>query len=89
VRYFYEGEQKLLLLLCSYDLSFIYRCVNEGCAFIKDERVKIRVSFPSYKLVYEAGCEDVIWGKTNYTGLEEQAEKREQERRRSRWLVSE
>lgn len=61
----------------------IYRCVNEGTAFVKDERAKIRVSFPSYKLVYEGGCEDLIWGtgKSDY-----RAEKRDQERRRSRWL---
>ena len=69
-------------------LSCNYRCVNENTAFVKDERGKIRVSFPSYKLVYEEGCEDVIWGKTDYTGLEGKAEKRKQERRRSRWLVA-
>jgi len=67
---------------------FLQRCVNESTAFVKDEGAKIRISFPSYKLVYEGGSEDVIWGKTDYTGLEEQAEKREQERKRSRWLVS-
>lgn len=71
-----------------YRLSSIYRCVNESTAFVKDERAKIRISFPSYKLVYEGGSEDLIWGKTDYTGLEEQAEKREQDRKRSRWLVS-
>lgn len=62
--------------------------MNENTAFVKDERGKIRVSFPSYKLVYEAGCEDVILGKTDYSGMEGQVEKRKQERRRSRWLVT-
>lgn len=61
--------------------------MNEAAALVKDERTKIRVSFPSYKLVYEEGCEDMIWG-THKPDLVEQAEKREQERRRSHWLVS-
>ena len=60
--------------------EIIYRCVNEGTGFVKDEGVRIRVSFPSYKLVYEEGCEDVIW--SNKCDMGEQAEKREQERRR-------
>ena len=62
--------------------------MNENTAFVKDERGKVRVNFPNYKLVYEAGCEDVILGKTDYSGMEGQVEKRKQERRRSRWLVT-
>ena len=64
--------------------EFIYRCVDEGTAFVKDERTQIRIGFPSYKLVYEAGCEDVILGTS---GTREQAERREEERRKSRWLM--
>ena len=58
--------------------------MDEGTAFVKDERTQIRISFPSYKLVYEAGCEDMILGTS---GMREQAERREEERRRSRWLI--
>lgn len=65
--------------------EFIYRCVNEDVVFVKDERVKIRVSFPSYKLFYEEGCEDLILGRSN-DRMGEQAEKRDQERRRTHWL---
>ena len=64
----------------------IYRCVNENTAFIKDERTKMRVSFPSYKVVYEAGCEDIIFCKTD-SRMGEGAEKRDVERRRCGWLV--
>jgi paired amphipathic helix protein Sin3a len=67
----------------------IYRCLREaaedGTAPVVDDHMRVRVSVPSYKLVYEAGCEDFIW--RNEGGiLETRAMGRDEERRRSRWL---
>ncbi|PPQ77023.1 hypothetical protein CVT25_014839 [Psilocybe cyanescens] len=55
-------------------------------SFIED-RIKIRVSFPKYKLVYEAGCEDIIVTKGG-EDLKARARQREEERRKSHWLCS-
>ncbi|KII93988.1 hypothetical protein PLICRDRAFT_99544 [Plicaturopsis crispa FD-325 SS-3] len=48
----------------------------------------IRISLGTYKLFYERGTEDVLLQATRPTeGLQERVRRREEERRRSRWLL--
>ena len=47
--------------------------------------MKMRISVPTYQLVYEAGCEEMIWhgwGRKEGAALVQQARGREEERRR-------
>ncbi|KDR85669.1 hypothetical protein GALMADRAFT_234672 [Galerina marginata CBS 339.88] len=72
---------------------FLRRCVRvaeEGTAPSVEDRMKIRVSVPTYKLVFEGGCEDMIWHDWGKEGEEMlgRAQVREEERRRSPWLCS-
>jgi len=69
---------------------FIYRCVREAAEDTAiDDHMRVRVSLPSYKLVYEAGCEDFIFHRWRNEGavLETRAKGRDEERRKSRWLL--
>lgn len=69
----------------------IYRCLREGSTapFI-DDHMRVRVSVPSYKLVYEAGCEDFVFHRwrNERVILETRAKGRDEERRKSRWLIT-
>lgn len=49
----------------------------------------IRVSLGTYKLFYEAGSEDFVWQKRgdDHETLTERAKARQEERRKSRWLL--
>ncbi|TFK41885.1 histone deacetylase complex, SIN3 component [Crucibulum laeve] len=61
----------------------------EGTASTIDNYMKIRVNLPSYKLVYEDGCEDFILrrrGKEETEVLKECARARQEDRKRSRWI---
>lgn len=53
------------------------------------KHMKIRVSLPSYKLVYERGSEEVMWrrrGGAEEAELRVRAQGREEERRKSIFL---
>ncbi|KAF8665510.1 hypothetical protein AX16_000524 [Volvariella volvacea WC 439] len=55
-----------------------------------DLGTRIRINVPNYKILYESGTEDVMWRRWNKEEaviLEERARVREEERKRSRWLV--
>ncbi|KAF8910078.1 hypothetical protein CPB84DRAFT_1673093 [Gymnopilus junonius] len=71
---------------------FLRRCLRvaeEGTAPLWEEGMKIRVSFPAYKLVYEEGSEDMVWhdwGKEQ-GDMVSRARLREEERRRCQWLL--
>lgn len=63
---------------------------DEGTASQVEERLKIRISLPTYKLVYEAAGEDIVWHrwqKKDEDEMLERARVREEERRRCRLLV--
>ncbi|KAG5647682.1 hypothetical protein DXG03_008405 [Asterophora parasitica] len=54
------------------------------------QQVQVRVGLPSYKLVYERGTEDVgwrTWSRGEEQKLRQRAQAREEERRRSLYLV--
>lgn len=71
--------------------GIIFRCgrLAEGnTAPNRESTMKIRVDVRTYKLVYEAGGEDVVWrgvGKEEEV-LRERARVREEERRKSQWV---
>ena len=75
----------------------IYRCVqgNEEAAatastVLEDDQLRIRISLPAYKVVYENGCEDVIvrvWSEEEGEMLRQRARARSEDRRKSRWLI--
>ncbi|KAF8167408.1 hypothetical protein B0H34DRAFT_644805 [Crassisporium funariophilum] len=71
---------------------FLRRCVrvaDEGTAPVLEDHMKIRVSVPMYKMVYEGGSEELIWhdwGKQE-VGMRERGRIREEERRRSDWVL--
>lgn len=50
--------------------------------------MRIRIGRPSYKLVYEAGSEDVLWRKETQRSLVDRAGVREEERSRCRLLCA-
>ncbi|KAF9015729.1 hypothetical protein BDQ17DRAFT_1341548 [Cyathus striatus] len=55
----------------------------------QDNQMKIRVNLPTYKLVYEDGCEDMVWrgrGRGEERELRDRARARDEERKRSRWI---
>ena len=67
----------------------IFRCLRvAGETLFMEDHMKVRVSVPSYKLVYEAGCEDFIWHRwrKEVGELETRAKGREEERRKLRLL---
>lgn len=73
----------------------IFRCAqgNESgstaSTILRDEHTRIRISLPTYKLVYEGGCEDVLvrrWSGAEGEMLRERARAWNEERKRSRWL---
>ncbi|KAF9567836.1 hypothetical protein CPC08DRAFT_680594 [Agrocybe pediades] len=71
---------------------FLRRCVRvaeEGTAPSIEGRMRIRVSVPAYKLVYERGSEETIVHRWEKEGedLGERARRREEERRKTQWLV--
>lgn len=70
----------------------IFRSVRlaEGNTGLNRESwMKIRVDLRTYKLVYEAGGEETMWRGVvrEEEVLRERARAREEERRKSRWLV--
>ena len=71
----------------------IGRCVQApdgaGGRCEESEHLKIRVSVPSYKLVYEHGSEEMIWrvrGRREEEGLRIQADARAEKRRKCIFL---
>lgn len=48
---------------------------------------RVRVSLPRYKLVYEAGSEEVIWRERLEEGMRERAVARLEERKRRAQLM--
>ncbi|KAH9486320.1 Transcriptional regulatory protein SIN3 [Psilocybe cubensis] len=69
---------------------FLRRCVRVGeerrsTASVVEDRIKIRVSYPRYKLVYEAGCEDLVVQRQS-SELRGRARQREEERRKCELL---
>lgn len=55
------------------------------------KHMRVRISLPSYKLVYESGSEDVVWNGRSREAeaiLKERSRSREEERRKSRWLTN-
>jgi len=86
VGYFLRGSLSVNLTMC------INRCVRvaeEGTAPSMEGRMRIRVSVPAYKLVYEQGSEEVLvhrWEKEAETMIQ-RARTREEERRKSQWLL--
>lgn len=77
-------------------LITIYRCMQgnseEGSTASKVSRgdhTRIRISLPTYKLVYENGCEDYMvrrWTGKEGEMLRERARARGKDRRQSHWL---
>ncbi|KAJ2917816.1 hypothetical protein MD484_g2589, partial [Candolleomyces efflorescens] len=74
---------------------FLRRCAQgneEGSTastILRDDQTRIRISLPTYKLVYEGGCEEVLarrWSGEEGSMLRERARAWNEERRRSRWL---
>ncbi|KXN88887.1 Paired amphipathic helix protein pst1 [Leucoagaricus sp. SymC.cos] len=70
---------------------FLRRCMRlaEGNTAPNEESwMKIRVDLRTYKLVYEAGGEEVVWRGTDREEeeLRERARVREEERRKSQWV---
>jgi hypothetical protein len=72
----------------------IFRCLQgpDGPASSREEGelLKIRVSLPSYKLVYEHGTEEMMWrvrGRKEEEGLKVQAQARAEKRRKCLYLV--
>ena len=66
----------------------IYRTMEDYRASSTDKHMRIRISLPSYKLVYECGTEDVILrGRCieEERMLRERSQGREEDRRR--WLA--
>ena len=62
----------------------------EDTGLSTDKHMRIRISLPSYKLVYECGTEDLILrcrSMEEERMLTERSQMREEERRRSSWLV--
>jgi hypothetical protein len=55
-----------------------------GAAYAGEARV--RISLPGYKLVYENGCEEMLWRGKLEEGLRERATARGEERRRCKLL---
>ncbi|EAU92595.2 transcription regulatory protein [Coprinopsis cinerea okayama7 len=56
----------------------------------RDDQTKIRIGLPSYKLVYESGCEDFIsrrWNAEEGAMLRERARASSEDRKRSRFLL--
>lgn len=84
------GDDDLIRCLSA---EYIFRCLRDAAegstALFIDDHMKVRVSLPSYKLVYEAGCEDFIFHRWRNEGviLETRAKGRDEERRKSRWLL--
>lgn len=68
-----------------------YRCLREcaeGTAPCTDSQMKIRLNAPVYKIVYEAGSEDMVrheWGHDEEE-MRIRARRRDEERRRCQWL---
>lgn len=63
---------------------------DESTASMVEERLKIRMSLPKYKLVYEAAGEDMLWHrwqKKDEDEMLERARARDEERRRCKLLV--
>lgn len=65
----------------------IYRNVRvaaEGTAPLVEDHMKVRINIPSYKLVYEEGCEDLVWYRwdKDTEEMQNRARLREEERRR-------
>ncbi len=69
-----------------------YRCVRLGegnRAMGKESCMKIRIDLRTYKVVYEGGSEEVLWRGVDKDEevLRERARVREDERRKSQWLM--
>lgn len=62
---------------------------EEGTAPLTEEGMKIRVSLPTYKLLYEEGSEDMVWHDwgRDREDMVARARLREEERRKSRFLL--
>lgn len=70
----------------------IYRSVRLGegnTALGKESPMKIRIDLRTYKLVYEAGSEELVLRGVDKDEevLQERARVREEERRKSQWIV--
>ncbi|KAF6754256.1 transcription regulatory protein [Ephemerocybe angulata] len=75
--------------------TFLRRCMQgneEGSTaskILREDHTRVRISLPTYKLVYENGCEDMLvrrWSGEEGEMLRERARARSEDRRRSRWL---
>jgi len=57
---------------------------------LMESNMTVRVSLGTYRLFFEGGSEDFIlrrWGKDDGEVLEERAKAKQEERRKSRWLL--
>jgi paired amphipathic helix protein Sin3a len=64
--------------------------MEDRTASSSEKYMRVRISLPSYKVVYESGTEDLfLRGRSveEETMLMERSEVREEERRRSGWLT--
>jgi len=86
-----ETVSRLPLKSTHIDRWIIISCLRkneEGTAPSVDDHMKIRISAPAYKIVYEAGSEDMVrheWGQEEEE-MRARARQRDEERKRSIWL---
>jgi hypothetical protein len=86
-----EAVSHLLQSKFHIDRWIIISCLRkneEGTAPSVDDHMKIRISAPAYKIVYEAGSEDMVrheWGHEEEE-MRARARQRDEERKRSIWL---
>jgi hypothetical protein len=85
-----EAVSRLRRVLERFRADAIISCLRneEGTAPSVDDHMKIRLTAPAYKMVYEAGSEDIVrheWGQDGEE-MRVRARQRDEERRRSHWL---
>jgi paired amphipathic helix protein Sin3a len=67
----------------------IYRTLEDSTALSTAKHMRVRISLPSYKIVYESGTEDLVFRsrmREEEEMLRERSQGREEDRRKSRWL---
>ncbi|THV01430.1 hypothetical protein K435DRAFT_655423 [Dendrothele bispora CBS 962.96] len=65
---------------------FLKRTRTDKRKTLSEGEMSIGISLPSYKIVYERGSEEFVIGNRDLK-LEERARRRNEERKKSRWLV--
>jgi paired amphipathic helix protein Sin3a len=67
----------------------IYRTMEDSTAWSTAKHMRVRISLPSYKVVYESGTDDLVLrsrSREEEEMLRERSWGREEERQKSRWL---